>query len=66
MFTNLNNIFKNNMGQTIYQIEEIDIKNQIKELEKTNPKCKTIPILYSSLRRLRETQRNINTKNYWC
>jgi hypothetical protein len=54
------------MGQTIYQIEEIDIKNQIKELEKTNPKCKTIPILYSSLRRLRETQRNINTKNYWC
>ena len=50
---------------SIYEIEEIEIKNQIKNLQKTNPESEIIPIYISNLKRLIETQRNINNKNYW-
>jgi hypothetical protein len=49
----------------IYEIELIEIKDKIKNLQKTNPESEVIPILHSNLKRLRETQRNINNKNYW-
>lgn len=54
-----------NENSSPIEIEIEELKKEISRLEDESPESKEIPTLYSRLRRLRETQRNINNSKYW-